>query len=324
MRKFSGPLAHMIKRHLELRRSLGFIMTGAEHTLGVFDKYMLKCYPKAKKVTRSMVIGYLKTILHLHSTSRSMEVSHIRQFCFFLFQFMPDTYIPESSLVPPGNGKIKPHIYTETEIYKLIQLAKQLTPPGSLRPHTYATVIGLLWVTGLRIGEIVRLNIEDVDLENRLIYVQRTKFCKSRVVPISKSSVIVLSDYKEKRRSFGHDNSNTAPFFVNERANRLIRILVGHTFRNLTKQLEIKTEQGGYPRLHDLRHTFATRWLNEFYQTGKDPTAYLPVLATYLGHVKVAYTERYLHISVQLLEKAGQKFKKYISTDRTLKSGGRL
>ena len=90
-----------------------------------------------------------------------------------------------------------------------------------------------------------------------------------------------------------------------------------HVFCDIVEQLEIKTTQGRRPRIHDFRHSFATRWLNEFSKSGKDPTAYLPILATYLGHTKIDYTQVYLHPSLELLQAAGQQFNDHIHKLKT-------
>lgn len=158
-------------------------------------------------------------------------------------QYDQETYIPEKNLVPKGEVEIKPHIYSEEETCRLIRLAKQLTPPNSLRPHTYATLIGLLWLTGLRIGETIRLNIVDVDLEIGLLHIQKSKFFKSRLVPLSKSSTLALAFYRKRCDSYGHNTNDTAPFFVNERAKRCTDRTVDDTFRVLTEKADIKTLQ---------------------------------------------------------------------------------
>ena len=122
-----------------------------------------------------MVIGYLMTKSQLSSNSRISLVSTLRQFLRYMFQYDEKTYIPERSLVPVKSNGFIPHIYSKKEVLAIIDGAKKLSNPSSLRPHTYVTIIGLLWVTGLRIGEIVRLNDEDVDLKERILYIKKTK-----------------------------------------------------------------------------------------------------------------------------------------------------
>jgi len=312
MKEFSGPFSSYMKSFLNLRRSLGFILKKTEYCLYDFDLYLLKKFPNAKVVSRKIIEGYLKTTCQLHSTTRSDRVSVLRQFLKYLFQYNTDTYIPEKSLVPTPRVKLKPHIYTKRQVLRLMEAARSLPPAGLLRSHTCATIIGLLWVSGLRISEVVHLNTEDVDLEQGLLHIRQTKFFKSRIVPISKSTVAALDAYKKKKNSLGYSSTNTSPFFVNRRAKRYPTSNIQHTFHDLVVKLNFKTTQGGFPRLHDFRHTFATRWIDDLYKSGKDPNAYLPILATYLGHTNIANTQVYLHMSMDLLHNAGEKLYKYI------------
>ena len=308
----NGPLACFIDRHLELRRSLGFRLANAEYTLIQFDRYLTKCFPEATTVTRAMVTGYLQTRDHRCSRSLHERVSHLRQFCRFLFQLDQEAYIPERSLVPPARSLREPDIYTEDEAKRLIRAALALPPRRSLRPHTYATLLSLLWVSGIRIGEALWLNLEDVDGESGLLHIRQSKFFKSRLVLLTRSSVGALDRYRMKRATYGHDERPEAPFFVNEIGRRCTYVTVGHAFSAPTQRVGIKTHQGRCPRLHDFRHTFATRYLNRVYRVGKNPGAALPVLATHLGHANITHTQVYLHPSLSLLEKAGRQFLGYV------------
>jgi len=304
----TGPLGPFIKKHLELRRSLGFVLRNAEYALSEFDFYLARFFPQAQSVTRAMITGYLQTLSHLSAGTLCDRITHLRQFCRFLFQLDPGTYIPERNLVPAAHTIRNPHIYTEEDTLRLIEAALTLPPSGSLRPHTYATLLSLLWVSGLRISEALRLNLEDVDTEREVLYVRQSKFFKSRLVPLSCSSILALGDYRVRRSTYGHDERPEAPFFVNERGRRCNYYTVRPTFRFLSRRLGFKTIQGLEPRLHDFRHTFATRYLNRIYHDGKKPGAALPLLATYLGHANITNTQTYLHPSFALLEKSGERF----------------
>lgn len=311
-RSFNGPLHVFMKQHLALRRSLGFILNNAELALYDFDQYLLKNFPHAQTVTRPMVLGYLQTLHHLHPCTLYDRVVHLRQFCRFVFQLNPETYIPEKRLIPPGVTFRKPYIYPEREVKDIIRRSAHLPPSGSLRPLTYVTLISLLNVTGLRVGEALRLNLEDVNTQEAILHIRQSKFYKSRLVPLTLSAASALDKYRERRAEHGHDQKPTAPFFVNERARRCNYSTVSRTFREMVRQLDIQTAQGYPPRLHDFRHTFATRYLWEIYQGEKDPNAALPFLATYLGHVNIACTQVYLHPSTQLLKTAGERFFEHV------------
>jgi len=160
----------------------------------------------------------------------------------------------------------------------------------------------------MRIGEVLRLNLEDFDAEKNLLHIRQSKFFKSRLVPLSCSSTLALGEYLGRRATHGYDERPEAPFFVNERGKRCNYSTVGKTFLTISRQLGLKTIQGRDPRLHDFRHAFATRYLDHVYLQGKDPAAALPLLAIYLGHANITSTQTYLHPSLSLLEKAGERF----------------
>ena len=302
-----GPMSENIRQYLQLRQSFEMAIKNTRLCLEEFDRYLAVNFQDAQTITREMIQGYLATLPHLSKRTRYVRVIHLRQFCRFLLQSDQECYLPERDLVPLGEVLVKPHIYSDEEIRQLIQLARFLTPPDSLRPHTYATLLGLLWVTGLRIGEAIRLDLDDVDLEAGMLRIENTKFHKSRLVPLSRSSTSALYEYREKRDSYGHDTEATSPFFVNERARRCSSRTVHDTFHQLILKSRIRTLQGTIPRLHDFRHTFATLWLTEVYEEGKDPFVFLPILATFLGHANISNTQVYLHPSVEVLRQAGEK-----------------
>jgi len=310
--RFIGPFGENIEKHLELRRSLGFLLVNAEITLRDFDRYLANRNPEAKTVTRSVVTGYLQTLNHLQALTRHRRLSDLRQFCRFLFQMNPDTYVPEKGLLPPATTNWKPYLYSLEETKDLIKMAGRLPPRESLRPRTYETLISLLWATGLRIGEALRLNLEDVDIDNAVLNIRQSKFFKSRFVPLTISSAAGLRKYRDLRLRYGHDQRPNAAFFVNERAKRCVNVTVNHTFLALVRQLGLKNAHGGSPRLHDFRHTFATRCLSQAYRSRHDPSVVLPLLATYLGHANISYTQVYLHPSSATLQDANHLFHQYV------------
>jgi integrase/recombinase XerD len=311
--RLKGPLGDLMKRHLQLRRSLGYELRTAEIALNQFDAYAAESFPDSKTVTRPMITGYLKKICDLHSVTRHHQLSVLRQFCRFLFQLDPETYIPEGHLLPATKSDFQPHIYTLTEVVQLMDAARRLPPDGSLRPHTYSTLIGLLWASGLRGGELVRLNLEDVDLEKGVLHIRQTKNFKSRLVPLTNTARVALIAYRDVRARLGMEQCSQSPFFINERKQRCASRTVIGTFRMLTRQLGFTSTYGREPRLHDLRHTWATRCLAGIYASGKDPNAALPVLATYLGHANIACTTIYLHPSTELLAQAGTRFEDHVT-----------
>jgi integrase len=260
-----------------------------------------------------MIAGCLQKILDLHPVTRHSHLSVLRQFCRFLFQLDPENYIPEGHLLPTAKSGFRPHIYTVNEVVRLMEAARRLPPAGSLRPHTYSTLMGLLWASGLRGGEVIRLNLENVNLENGVLHIRQTKNFESRLVPLTDSARVALLAYRDVRARLGMEQCSQSPFFINERKRRCAGRTVMGTFRTLTRELGLKSAYGREPRLHDLRHTCGIRCLARIYESGQDPNAAVPVLATYLGHVNIACATIYLHPAIELLVQAGDRFQHHVA-----------
>lgn len=314
--RFAGPMGNWMVQHLTLRRSLGYLYVSAEYTLEAFDQFLDENFPTCEVITRQMVIGYLDTTHHKASSTRAAHVSDLRQFCRFMLQFDLATYIPEKGLVRPGKVQIKPYIFTQKEICTVMLQATRFKVKSKILPHTYKTIIGLLWTTGMRIGEVIRLKIEDIDTKNNLLTIRQTKFYKSRLIPLMPSTTQKLIDYLSRRSHCGYDNTPAAPVFINNRGRPCTISTTPKTLQTLFDRAGLKTDQNRLPRVHDLRNSFATRWLMDIYQLGKDPNIYLPVLATYLGHSNLANTQVYLHPSLELLGIAGEKLHSYLQSNQ--------
>jgi len=310
--RFTGPMGKWMIQHLTLRRSLGYLYVSSEYTLDAFDQFLAIHFPNCKVITRQMVVGYLDTTRHKLPLTRADHVSVIRQFCRFMLQFDLENYIPEKGLVGPARVQVNPYIFTQEEVLKVMQQAMKFNVKSKILPYTYSMIIGLLWVTGMRIGEVVRLRIEDIDTDNGILTIRQTKFFKSRMIPLLPSTTQELIAYIERRSCYGYSNTPADFVFINNRGKPCTIATTPKTLRTLMSRAGLKTDKNRTPRVHDLRHSFATRWLMDIYQSGKDPNVYLPVLATYLGHTNIANTQVYLHPSLELLGIAGEKLHSYI------------
>jgi hypothetical protein len=176
-------------------------------------------------------------------------------------------------------------------------------PDGSLRPFVVSTVIGLLYSTGLRIGEALKLTLADVDIQGELLTIRETKFNKSRYVPLSPSTVQHLADFMYQREVAGFSTIPTAPVFINASGNAYRREMICALFLVIIRNLGIRGPKGVRgPRVHDFRHTFAVNRLAQWYRQDDNINAKLPLLATYLGHTTLIGTETYLHATAELLE----------------------
>jgi site-specific recombinase XerD len=185
--------------------------------------------------------------------------------------------------------------------------ASKLPPANALRPHTYRILLGLLYSTGIRIGEALALNIENFQKAEQRLYIAQGKFRKARWVPLSPSTCRALHQYLHKRLKL-RPRSPDSPLLLNQRSRRLTPCTVHQTFHYLLRQCRIRHSKLTGPRIHDLRHTFAVQRLLGWYRDGLDLNARLPWLATYMGHVDVHSTQVYLQATPELIAQVHQRF----------------
>jgi integrase len=187
-----------------------------------------------------------------------------------------------------------------------------LKPTKGLRGDTYATVFGLLAVTGLRISEVVALNRDDVDLETGILSIHRTKFGKSRMVPIHTSTNDALKKYVELRDKLIPVTITRAFFISDERRKRITGWSTRYNFARASRDAGLRAPVEGYrhghgPRIHDMRHRFAVKTMLNWYRAGLDVAREIPKLSTYLGHVHVNDTYWYFEAVPELLQLATER-----------------
>jgi integrase len=176
---------------------------------------------------------------------------------------------------------------------------------GKLRPWVYHCLFGLLSVSGLRLGEARNLELQDVDLKAAVLTIRGAKFGKTRLVPLHASTCGVLADYIARRQHHWKGRAISSYLFVSSMGNRLDSGDIHRTFYALSRQIGLRGPTASHgPRLHDMRHRFATNTLVQWYRSGQDPERRLPLLSAYLGHVHVADTQWYLEASPELMREA--------------------
>lgn len=216
------------------------------------------------------------------------------------------TEVPPPGLIAGRHRWRPPFIYSPADIEALLARARQLTP---MPAATHETLIGLLAVTGLRVGEAIRLDRADIDWDGAVLTIRESKFGKTRMVPVLDSTLSMLDRYARTRdRLCPH--AATVSFFVSTSGTRLIYACVGQAFRRLRDRAGIGAGAARPPRIHDLRHTFAVRTLLGWYQAGQDVEARLPILSTYLGHRDPRSTYWYLSAAPELLALAARQLER--------------
>lgn len=208
----------------------------------------------------------------------------------------------------------RPYIYSPEEVRSLLDIARAYpSPRAPLRPISLYTMLVLAYCAGLRLGELARLNLADVDLKAGTITIRETKFFKSRILPLADTTLSALREYLEARRKakapqnpdsglFWHDQGN-ASYASHSIAGGLVDIL---------RRAGIKPPKGKTgPRIHDLRHSFVVNRILEWYRAGINPQDKLPFLATYLGHRDIHSTLVYITVTQDLLQQANERFRTF-------------
>ena len=211
-------------------------------------------------------------------------------------------------------GYRQPYIFSEQEIRSLLEAARSFPSPRCpFRPQTLHTMLVLAFCSGLRIGEIVRLNMGDIDLENREIEIRQTKFFKSRRLPLSNSAAETLRSYLVARLKAGGPSEPSAGLFWHEQPpGRYSTVVAGQMLTRVFRHAGIKPAKGGRngPRVHDMRHAFVCHRMLAWYREGINPQSRLPYLATYLGHKNINSTLVYLTITQELKQHASERFRR--------------
>lgn len=299
-------LRQALRDYVSMRRGLGYKFVHQEHQLKGFVTFMDQ--RDAAVITTKLALEWATQPPGRHA-SWAIRLSDVRGFARHLHSLEPRTQIPPTGIIT-YRFRPRPYLYTETEIKTLLAAALALPPVHGLRRWTYHCLFGLLAVTGLRISETLALRREDVDLKTGILTIHSSKFGKSRLVPLHRSTQQVLLDYACRRDA--HLTVPHSPYFlVAERGGRLLSQYVYRVFWQLSRQTGLRGASAhSGPRLHDFRHSFAVATLLNWYRSGQSVDALMPVLSTYLGHSCSRYTYWYLSACPELMNHAARRLEK--------------
>lgn len=306
-----NSLRQTLDDYLAMRRALGYKLKGDEGLLSQFLAY-LEDLGKDRVSTRA-ALAWATLPKNTTRNWLARRLSVVRGFAVHLHALDPKHEVPPTDLLPREKRRATPYLYSDGEITALIEAAAMLATPH--RAATYRTLIGLLSVTGIRIGEAIGLDREDFDDTNNLLVVRKGKFGKSRELPLRSSSRDALRKYLN-RHDRPRQAENTPALLVSSAGTRLLYANVGWIFRRLVRRAGIKPRSTSCaPRLHDLRHSFAVRTILDGYREDGNTQTRLALLSTYLGHADPAHTYWYLSAAPELLELAGRRLENYLGGD---------
>jgi integrase/recombinase XerD len=283
--------------YIALRRAMGFKLDKPGRLVRQFAVHLDRL--GTQQITIDSALAWARQPEQADPSWWAYRLSAVRGFAAYLQPRMSGIQVPPADLLPLRTRRATPYLYSGEDIAALMTAARTLHT--SLVAATYETLIGLLAVTGLRVGEALNLDRADVDLAAGMLTVVNGKFGKSRQVPLHPSTVARLGDYARRRDGF-IPVPRSSTFFLSTAGTRLSDCRVEATFRALVRSAGLQPRSARCrPRLHDLRHTFAVSTVLDWYRDGQDVQARMPLLSTYLGHVDPSATYWYLSAAPELM-----------------------
>ena len=317
---FQSVMGPDIEQFIAYKRALGRHYLVEEKTLTLFDNFLSACHVgDVSEVDADLIDQFLisrprpspRSYNHLHCTVA-------RLFSWLVSQGRLDR-TPVLSRPKRATYQLKPYIFDAANACRLLDVARALPDKGGTlhRGRSYHAMFAILYGLGLRVSEVCRLRIEDVEFDRRLLVIRESKFNKSRFVPFGPRMEVMLKEYLIKREHGGRLPTG-APLFSLRGGRQINPGTVSQTFHHIVPGLSLDLPPGcSPPRLHDLRHSFAVGTLLRWYRSGIDPQARLLTLATFLGHVDVNSTAVYLNITMSLLQEANRRFEAFATPTMT-------
>lgn len=298
-------LSQLLAEYLDLKRKLGF---KAEREAWLLTKFV--SFLRAERsafVTCELALAWAKQSANAHPSWWASKLSVVRGFAKHAHLFDARHQVPPRDLLPRYGRRTTPSIYSSDEIARLLRAAREMpsriTKGLPFRRATYETLFGLVAATGLRIGEAIRLDDDDVDWRYQLVVIRESKFGKSREVVLHESVMRALRRYV-KQRVQTHPYRRSPSFFVSIVGTRLIYNNVHGTFARLLRLAGIRRAKA---RVHDLRHTFIVRTILRWHQQGVDVDSRMPALSTYVGHRDPSSTYWYVSATPELMALVARK-----------------
>jgi len=296
-----SELRGALDEYLALRRAVGYKLVGAGYALRGFVAEM-EALGLEKVTTKATLTWATKPKAQPWWWTQRLQMA--RDFARFLHALDSTHEVPPPGLLCARASRGIRHVFSEGDVARLMDAAEALRP--ELRGVTYATLIGLLATTGMRVGEAIGLDRADVDLDAGALVIRHAKFDKAREIPLHETTLQALRAYAARRDALVPTPGGPA-FFVSARGARLGYESVHETFVGLLPAAGLEARPRRRPRIHDLRHGFAVSAVATWHRDGADVEERLPYLATFLGHVDPSRTYWYLSATPELMAQAARR-----------------
>lgn len=296
---FQSILGPLIENFIQEKQACGYKYTTETDSLWRLDRFLCQEELRSLELPRALVQRWIEKDPNEAPGTQRERIGLLRRFGIFLIHQGYPAYLPDIRSTPKREFFFVPHIFSHEEIRRIFSAADALAPnPRSpLRHLLLPEIFRVLYSCGLRLGEVIRLKVENVDLASGILTINQGKFHKDRLVPMAPSLVVRLQLYAN---FLGHRCKDSI-FFPAPHDGSYHRNTIYRAFRQLLWKARIShggRSQG--PRLHDLRHTFAVHRLEKWCREGADLNAKLPVLSKYMGHQSVSSTQHYLRLTAEI------------------------
>jgi integrase/recombinase XerD len=310
---FGSVLGDLMRDHIALMRTRGFRYETQARWLWRFDRF-LQAHPELADEPLSVMLQHWSAA---RSTANHAAECEKLARALAKAQHHRDPGIELKRPDPRPGQQVarqwrRPYIYSPEEVRRLLDIARTYpSPRAPLRPISLHTMLVLAYCAGLRLGELARLDLGDVDLQTGTITIRETKFFKSRILPLTDSALSALREYLEARRKAKAPQSPASGLFWHDQGNaRYTSQSIAYGLVDILRRAGIKPPKGKTgPRIHDLRHSMVVNRILEWYRAGINPQDKLPFLATYLGHRDIHSTLVYITVTQDILHQANERFR---------------
>lgn len=301
-----------VKDYLDTRRALGFELRRTGYLLERFVSFLE--HEGARHITTELAVAWATLPRSATPRYHASRLTQVRRFAAWRKATDPRTEVPPQGLLPYRCQRKVPFIYTDEQLTQLLAAARALPSEKGLRGLTYSALFGLIIVTGMRVSEAIALDREHVNLDEGIVTIRRTKFGKTRKVPLHESTCVALRRYSIERDRLS-EPTTTPAFFLSELRSRVTGCSSRYNFAWASRHAGLRGPVLGHrhgrgPRIHDLRHRFAVKTLIRWYRAGVDPEREMPKLSTFLGHVHGAGTYWYIQAVPELLHLATRRLER--------------
>ena len=295
---FRSSIAAELIDYISLKQSLGRSFQAASFVLFSLDRFLCELGSPNTDLSAETFRLWCQTMESVSSTTKLSRMHIVRNFCLYRRRRAPACFVPDPSQFPKASPREGPYIFSDIEVARLLHHSNCI--PASVRsPLRAATIrlaIVLLYTTGIRRGELLRLTRADYNAKEQTLAIQSSKFYKSRILPLPSDVAIEVEAFLEKHKSVRPRLPDDAPLILNPRCGgqAYSGTQLRKTLHMLFNLAGIKKPDGRLPRVHDFRFSFAANVLLRWYRSGVNVQAKLPLLAAYMGHVSVLSTYYYL------------------------------